>query len=589
MLRYNIARPIALTKMTLEKLTDLATERRNLFLILLGIVLYVAFIGLRDVWYPDEPDIAEVALSMYLSGDWISPRRMGEIWIDYTPMIYWIGNISSHLFDSMNAFTLRLPNALVAIVIGLITGATAARWFDARTGFWAGFSLMTSLLFVYEANSYRPDILFTVFITSGLILYVDGTLDKPRHWLRIAGFACLGGAMLSKGILGLLLPGLVLTLWHAFRKEWKLVLSLAPLSLVSLAVFLPWVVATASAMGWDNLAREFYEQNFARFQSGFRGHSQPVWYYLRNFWLDFMPWSWFAPAALYWTFKSGMLKNPRVQLLLWWFGTFFVFLSFAETKRQLYMLPAFPAMALILAPWLTTIGKSDPTRTQVLRGMPKEKVVHIYSIILAAVFGLLGIVFVAAAALFDLLDLGKGMNHMELQVVSAIRWPLALLGITLAAAGVWLWLAWKEHDTRDLMRRIGVSHVAMYIVILGLVMPQLAATKTYAPQGQWIRDQIGSDQNTIGMVYPGGGGIRKRGAFGFETGGAMVELLESADDVEQFFARFPDSLVLVESRSEELIFGDARDASTARTQHELWVGKTLYYVVRRNESLVTPN
>jgi hypothetical protein len=152
-----------------------------------------------------------------------------------------------------------------------------------------------------------------------------------------------------------------------------------------------------------------------------------------------------------------------------------------------------------------------------------------------------------------------------------------------------LWLAWREHDTRDLMRRIGVTHIAMYVVILGLVMPQLAATKTYAPQGQWVRDQIGPDQNTIGMVYPGGGGIRKRGAFGFETGGAMVELLESVDDVEQFFGRFPDSLVLVESHSEKLIYGDARESWTARTQHDLWVGKTLYYVVRRDESLIKPN
>jgi len=129
--------------MNLDKLFDLAIRHRNIFVILFGLLLFVAFAGLRDVWYPDEPDIAEVALAMYLSGDWISPRRMGVVWVDYPPMIYWIGNISAHLFDSMNAFTLRLPNGLVAIAIVLITGATAARWFDARTGFWAAFALMT--------------------------------------------------------------------------------------------------------------------------------------------------------------------------------------------------------------------------------------------------------------------------------------------------------------------------------------------------------------------------------------------------------------------------------------------------------------
>ena len=372
--------------MNLEKLFDLATRHRNLFVILLGLLLFVAFAGLRDVWYPDEPDIAEVALAMFLSGDWISPRRMGVVWVDYPPMIYWIGNLSAHLFDSMNAFTLRLPNGLAAIAIVLITGATAARWFDARTGFWAAFALMTCMLFVYEANSYRPDVTFTIFITSAFILYADGSLDNPRLWLRIAAFACLGFAMLSKGILGLLLPGLILVLWHLSRREWLRVIQLAPLSLVSVLVFFPWVAGTAQAMGWENILTEFYQQNFARFESGFRGHSQPIWYYLKNFWIDFMPWSWLVPVALVWTVKSGLLKNERVQLLCWWFGTFFVFLSLAETKRQLYMLPAFPAVALLLAPWLATIGRGDPTRTQLLRGLPNEKAVHTYSVILAGVF-----------------------------------------------------------------------------------------------------------------------------------------------------------------------------------------------------------
>jgi len=567
--------------MNLEKLFDLATRHRNLFVILLGLLLFVAFAGLRDVWYPDEPDIAEVALAMFLSGDWISPRRMGVVWVDYPPMIYWIGNISAHLFDSMNAFTLRLPNGLAAIAIALITGATAARWFDARTGFWAAFALMTCMLFVYEANSYRPDVMFTIFITSAFILYADGSLDNPRLWLRIAAFACLGFAMLSKGILGLLLPGLILVLWHLSRREWLRVIQLAPLSLVSVLVFFPWVAGTAQAMGWENILTEFYQQNFARFESGFRGHSQPIWYYLKNFWIDFMPWSWLVPVALVWTVKSGLLKNERVQLLCWWFGTFFVFLSLAETKRQLYMLPAFPAVALLLAPWLATIGRGDPTRTQLLRGLPNEKAVHTYSVILAGVFFFIGLVLFSAFALFDVLIVKDDMLHLELEVARALRLPLLMLAVTIIAASVWIGLAWRERDTRDELRRIGVSYVALYVVILAIVMPQFGPTKTYAPQGQWIRSEIGPDQTHIGMVYPGGAGIRKRGAFGYETGGAMVDLLEAPEQVEAFFNRYPDSLVLVQEKSVDMIFAGNESGWRDRVQRELWVGKTLYLVVRK--------
>ena len=577
-IQYGRLSPVS--PMNLEKLTELAVKNRTTFVLLLGTVLFVAFIGLRDVWYPDEPDIAEVALAMYLSGDWISPRRMGVVWVDYPPMIYWIGNISAHLFDDMNAFTLRFPNALVAIVIVLITGATAARWFDARTGLWAAFSLMTGVLFVYEANSYRPDILFTMFIAGGLILYTDGTLDNPRLMLRIAGFACLGGAMLSKGILGLLLPGLILVLWHGSRREWRRILELAPLSIVSVAIFLPWVVGTAQAMGWDNILYEFYAQNMARFQSGYRGHEQPFWYYLKNFWIDLMPWSWLVPAALIWTVKSGHWKNPRVQLLLWWFGTFFVFLSLAETKRQLYMLPAFPAVILLFAPWVTAIGKTDPTQSRLTPLLPGEKPVHLYVIIAAAAFVCTGLIAISASVFFDELIDEQKMHHLEFEAATLLRLPLVVLGIVLVGTGAWIGMAWRRRDTRNELQRIGASYVLLYIVILGLVMPQLAPTKTYAPQGQWIRETIGPDATHIGMVYPGSMGIRKRGAFGFETGGVMVDLLESAAQVESFFDRHPDSLVLVQEKSIDLIFDNDEDRRRTRVQRELWVGKTLYLVVR---------
>ena len=122
--------------MNLPELSRQAVKHRSLFFLLLGALLYVAFLGLRDLWYPDELDIAEVARAMFRSGDWVSPRRMGEIWVDYPPMIYWAGTISSHLFGGMSAFALRLPNALAAIGTVIIIGVVGKRWFDAKTGRW---------------------------------------------------------------------------------------------------------------------------------------------------------------------------------------------------------------------------------------------------------------------------------------------------------------------------------------------------------------------------------------------------------------------------------------------------------------------
>ncbi len=105
----------------MSTISDWLIRHRTVFLLLTGLLVYVAFLGLREVWYPDEPDIAEVARAMFLSGDWVSPRRMGVIWVDYPPMIYWIGTISSHIVGDMSAFSLRLPNALAAIITILVT------------------------------------------------------------------------------------------------------------------------------------------------------------------------------------------------------------------------------------------------------------------------------------------------------------------------------------------------------------------------------------------------------------------------------------------------------------------------------------
>ena len=487
--------------MILQKLTNLTLRHRFLTLAGLGALLFMAFIGLRDVWYPDEPDIAEVALAMFQSGDWVAPRRMGEVWVDYPPMIYWIGVLSSHLFGGMTAFTLRLPNAAVALAVVLLICAAGTRWYDERTGLWSGFALMTCLLFVYEANSYRPDILFTFFIAAGLLLYAEGLIDRPRVWLRAAGFACLGGAMLAKGILGLLLPGLVLVLWLGFKKQWLRIVELGPLSLVSIGVFLPWVAGTAQTMGWDGILYEFYAQNFARFESGFRGHQQPLHYYLVNFWLDFSPWSWLFPAALLWTWRSGLNTNPRVQLLLWWFGTFFVFLSLAETKRQLYMLPAFPAFALLMGPWLSTVGRRDTPPADDQARPPDERPVRIYSAIFSAAFALLGLFLVVFGALVDEVKIRVDLEAAELEVANSLQLPLILLGIVMLAGGVFVGQAWRRRNARAALRRIGGSYIAMFIVILGVVMPVFAPTKTYKPQGyvDSRADRSGADAYRYGV------------------------------------------------------------------------------------------
>jgi hypothetical protein len=243
------------------------------------------------------------------------------------------------------------------------------------------------------------------------------------------------------------------------------------------------------------------------------------------------------------------------------------------------MLPAFPAFALLIGPWLSSVGKVNSTDTLTSLDVPREKPIHVYSLVLALAFigtglamGLLGVFSGAVGSRF-------GLQPIELDLALPLTPPLMLLGVVLTVAGWWMAQTWRDRDTRMALKRIALSHVAIYAVVLGLIMPAFAPAKTYKPQGEWIRNQVGPGQSHIGMVYPNGGGIRKRGAFGFETGGLIVDLLETRDDVATFFNRYPGSLILVESNSMPALFGDDLDAWGARTLRELGVGRTRYIVI----------
>jgi 4-amino-4-deoxy-L-arabinose transferase-like glycosyltransferase len=542
-------------------------------LLALAFLAYIPTLDLRDMWYPDEPDIAEVCQAMYNSGDWISPRRIGVIWVDYPPMIYWTATIASHLLGGVSEFSLRLPTALAGILLVLLTCAVVSRWVNRWAGLVAGLMLLTFTQFVYNAVSYRPDIQFSLMVTVGMFVYAAGAGNRPRWWMKAAGFAFFGLAMLSKGPLGLLLPGLVLTLWHGARREWRSILWLAPLSLVALAVYLPWFVACAKAMGSDNILHELFAQNIERFYAAKRGHEKPVYYYAGKIWLDLAPWSPLLPFALWSIYRRKLWHDRHVQLVLWWLGTFFIFLSMAVTKRQLYMIPAYPAAAMIMAMF---IAPPSP-RPDANEAGGTNRVLNIFISAVAFLLLLLG-----AAALIGVVGFTPIVSRFTLdahqsQVVHGLRLPVAVICVALFASAWWIGRAWRREHIHAGILRVGVGHVVLYGLVLGLAAPAMNPTKSYKPQCEWIRAQIG-DSTRIGLINPRRG-YHKRGAFGFYTH-TLVDLLKTPEEVEAFFERHPRSVVLVQDKATASIYAGHEAAWRARVIGRLQTGKYRYEVVK---------
>lgn len=547
-------------------------RHRMILLCALGVLLLVPWLGLRDLWYPDEPDIGEVCRAMFASSDWIAPRLFGEVWVDYPPALYWVGCLFSYLLGGMSEFTLRLPLALAAIGLALATCATGSRWFGPRNGLWAGLVLLTSWEFVWMAIGLRPDMLFGLFIGLGLFAYARGVDERPRWGPRVGGFALLGLAVLTKGPLGLLLPGLVLVLWHGARREWRRLLELAPLPLITLAVALPWYIACGRAMGVENIWQELYLQNVARFLSGFRGHRRPPYYYLVQIWSDLAPWAVLLPFALGWIVRSRLWRDKYIQLALWWFGAFFVFLSVAVTKRQMYLLPAYPAAALLLARWLSVVGQAetipeapDPRPAQVFVAMLDS------ALVVCAVLA-----FAAAAAMGPLIGRFRLDPHWG-PVLLGLRLPILLLGIICLAIGVWVRPAWRRREVPAALFRLAMGAAVLFLVLLGWCIPTFNPVRTYALQSRWILGQIGPETR-IGLVSLQYGNL-KRGAFAYYTG-IPIDLLENHNDLERFFQEHPHSLVLVEKRVAAEFFSGAGAGWRRRVARELRAGGYDYLVVQ---------
>jgi len=540
-------------------------------LVLVGAVTFVAFLGARDLWYPDEPDIGQVAKAMIESGDWIVPRRNGDVWIDYPPFLYWAAGVSSYALGGISSFSLRLPSALAAILLGLATCAAVSHWFSRRAGLWAGVILLTCVQFVYNAVGFRPDMLFAAAIGCGTLLYAAGAGARPRWAYRVAGFACLGLAVLVKGPLGLLLPGLVLTLWHASRREWRRLLELAPLALVAVAVAIPWYVACANAMGPEAMWQDVYAQNFERFAEGIRyqGHIRPFPYYLVNLWADLAPWSVLLPFAVVWIVRRGLWRRREVQLALWWAATWLVFLTLAATKRQLYLLPSYPAFALLLAPWAAAVGRGEDA--------PDRRFPYHFTGAFAVLFVLAALAsWVAAAGMEWIVDRVTWRFEGDADVLRSLRLPLVLVGAVLLPLGLWIWRARGRGDLQAALGRCALALVAAWVLALGLVLPAFDSARTYVPQAAWIRAHIGPDDR-IGMLYPERG-RNKMGAFTYHSG-ALVRLLDTERDVEAFFRDYPTSVVLVHESAEKALLASTRTDWRSRVLREMVAGRERYVVI----------
>ncbi|MDA3959717.1 MAG: glycosyltransferase family 39 protein [Planctomycetota bacterium] len=447
---------------------------------ILAALVYVPGLGERSLWFPDEPDVAEPAISMVLTGDWTVPRHNDLPWADYPPLTYWASATSASLLG-VSPFAMRLPVALAAILLLALTALVVERLAGRATAVFAGLAMATAPQFMFQSIMVHPDMFFALFQGAGIAAYAYG-LTRPStagSWAwRAAAFAAFGLAVLSKGPLGLLLPGFILTLWHLSSGfQWRRILAMAPLTLVALVMAIPWYLMFARAIGAEDVWRELYLQNFARFVDADRGHGQPWYYYLVDTWAQWLPWCIFIPGALWAAWRDR--SDPYVRLAFIWFVASFVFLSLATTKRPVYLMPAYPALAYLIA----RHGLELAERGVWFRAR-RGAVVLISSLMVG-----IGAVTVLGMPFAGLLPVPE--KYQPDIIVPSLIIPGVVAGLIVLLGGGAALVQARARCLQAAALVLALSLIGFALVAHALVLPRLDRVRGYTAATLWMRERAG--------------------------------------------------------------------------------------------------
>jgi 4-amino-4-deoxy-L-arabinose transferase-like glycosyltransferase len=328
-------------------------KREEVFYILILLffcfVLFFFHLGARPLWDTDEGMHASTSKDMVLTGDWITPTYNGENFYDKPVLHNWFVSLSFLIFG-FTEFAARLPAAILGLGGVVLTYLLGRMIFGPMTGFLGGTILATNVEYTLLSRSVIHDISLAFFMTLALLLFYMGWTDgRNRKKYFLFCYASLGFAVLAKGPVGIVLPGLIIGLFLLLKKRLDFLreMEIGWGILIFLGVAAPWYVLI-SLRNQDYGAYFFVYNNVMRFLSSKAQHHQRFYYYFAALLGGFFPWSCFLPLSLYRLFRRGLqrMKDGSLFLLLW-FLVIFLFFTLASSKLSTYILPLFPAASLL--------------------------------------------------------------------------------------------------------------------------------------------------------------------------------------------------------------------------------------------------
>jgi len=510
-------------------------------------VLLLAGLGGLDADAPDEPRALQIAEELrsgeHGAAGLVVLHLNGEVYTQKPPLYYWLAAAAGVPAGRVSELAARLPSALAGIFVVWLTLLLGTRMLGSGAGVLGAAILLTAYEFPYLARRVQFDVLLTAFELTALASFwwLDrGIGSRRRHQLVL--HLALGAAVLTKGPVGFLIPALTIVAFLLWERRPRDVVHAFPLwgLLLSLLPGLLWVAA-ATALAPAGYAGDAVGENvIGRFFSG-TSHARPFWYYVWNFPVHFLPWT-LAWPAVWWVarrsvfVRDGDESTQRAwRFLLAGVATSLVFFSISAGKRSLYLLPIFPATALLCADallrWLAGRGR-----------LPRA---------FAAGAALLLAVLLAVGGEAIAAGLGHPLwlpaeRLAELRAPFLLAFGCGLVGVALAGLAAGLLGVRNRVPVHAFLGLVAGTVAAVELAFFGLLLPALEPAQTLRPTAE-----------AAGLLTPEG---QRIGLFGSRSmvgalnyyGERRVSLLRTPEEIERFFADGGRALVLKRKKLERL-------------------------------------
>jgi len=505
--------------------------RYQFIIVLVACVIGFVNLGVTGLWDLDEALYTSIAREMRLRGDWVVPTFNTGVFYDKPPLMFWL-MMGSFRFLGESEFSARLPAVILAIGTALVTYRLARRLFSAEVGLWAGLVTTSNIIFTVSARAATVDSALVFVTTLVMALFAKGArigepADElptgspqrlkflPKSWRIFAPIGVLLGlAVLAKGPIGFLLPsaaiGLFLlvmneaagvpysrgdwgwmgrvgtVLWRTAglfspRKLLRVTWAMRPLTVLAFAalVALPWYVAITWRTDGEWLAQFVTKYNLGPFIKPFLGHRGPFYYHFIVVLVGLFPWSVFLGPTVINAYRAIRARGkdlPSYVFVACWIGVFFGFWSTCSTKLPHYVLPAYPALAILTGCFLQAWVERAEAAAR-----------HIMPIATSIFLGV-------GAAMLVVLPWVTARFVPGEQIV-------ALLGLVLAVGGAMCWYFLARNQRRSYLTAFATASVLFITMLFGWAAIRVDRHQHSRPLMEEVRRDSPAEPQIAGYKY----------------------------------------------------------------------------------------